>query len=117
MNVIDSYLVRLGFSPDQNSLRKFQGTLELAQRSVTDHVGGMSKTVLKGGAAIVGAFTSISAAIVGVVEKIAMADQSYRLMGLHMLMNQKDAMKLDMITKALGATLAEIRWDPELGIR
>ena len=98
-------------------MAKFQGTLDLASRSVADHVGGMAATVAKASFGIVGAFTSISAAVVGVAESAAMADQSYRLMGRRMLMTKDSAMKLDLVTKTLGASLAEIRWDPELSFR
>src|ERR1035438_4614013 len=101
-NIIDSYLVALQFQANEPSLRKFRSTLDLASHSVTDHVSGMSGTVLKGAAAIVGGFVSISAAIVGVVDKFAMMDQGYRLKGLHQLMNPQAAMKLDMVMKGLG---------------
>ena len=116
-DILKEYLIRLGAQVDSRAMAKFQGTLDLASRSVADHVGGMAATVAKASFGIVGAFTSISAAVVGVAESAAMADQSYRLMGRRMLMTKDSAMKLDLVTKTLGASLAEIRWDPELSFR
>jgi len=70
---------------------------------------------LQGG--ILGTFTSLSAGILGMAERASQADQSYRLLGLHMLTSQQNAMKLDMATKALGADLKDIIWDDELRSR
>jgi len=116
-NVIQEYLVKIGFDSDDPSLRKMTGTLEHVDKSVTSHTGGMTKRILEFQGTIVGAFTSVSAAIIGTVDKVAMADQSYRLLGLRMLMTTDSARKMDMITKALRADLAEIVWDPELHAR
>src|SRR6185437_509572 len=116
-NVIEEYLVSLGFSSDENSLRKLQGTLGIAEKAVESHTFGMARKLLEAQGAIVGAFTSISAVILGTVDKVAMADQGYRLMGLHMLMSTEQARKLDIVTKALGATMEEIMYDPELRAR
>jgi hypothetical protein len=74
----------------------------------------MAKHILEAQGAIVGAFTSISAAIIGTADKVAMSDQGYRLMGEKMLMTTESARKLDLITKALGADLGQIVWDREL---
>ena len=111
--VIESYLVSLGFRVDHQAVSTFQSTLEMAQRSVAEHVGGITATVLKAQASVVGSFVAISAAILGVVENAAKADQQYRLLGLRMLMSTEGARKLDMVTKALGVDLATIYFDPE----
>jgi hypothetical protein len=113
-NVLQEYLVKLGFQTDSPSLSQFNNILVQAEATVTRHVGGMTKKVLEAQGAIVGAFTGISTAIIGLVDKTAMADQSYRLLGLRMMMTTDSARKMDMITKALGADLDQIVWDPEL---
>ena len=112
--IIAEYLVRLGFAPDQPSFNKLQDVLGRADAAVERHTSGILKTLLKTQVGVVGAFTSISGAIVGMVDKVAMADQSYRLFGLRMMMTQESARKLTMITDALGASIEEIMWDPEL---
>ena len=113
-NIIEEYLIRLGFESDEPSFNKFRNLMADADKQVTEHTSGIVKHMLEAQASIVGAFTSLSAAIIGVVDKVAMADQGYRLLALRMLMTTDSARKMDMITKALGASLAEIVWDPEL---
>ena len=117
VNVIQEYLVRLGFDTNDPSISKFNNILITAEAEVTRHVGGMSKKVLEAQFAIVGAFTGISSAIIGLIDKAAMADQGWRLMSERMMMTQQSAMKMDLITKALGADLNQIFWDPELHAR
>ena len=112
--VLESYLVSLGFHTDQPSFQKFNAVLAQADATVDRHASGMVKTLLKAQVGILGAFTSISAAIVGMVDEVAKADQSYRLFGMTMLMNVDSARKLKMITGILGHSMEEIRWDPEL---
>lgn len=116
-NFLESYLVRLGFSPDESSFRKFVDLLKQADREVSSHATGMARSILEAQGSILGAFTAVSAAIIGVVDKAAMADQSYRLLGLRMLMTTESARKMDIITKTLGASLGEVTWDKELHAR
>jgi hypothetical protein len=111
-NIIEEYLVSLGFSTDEPSFNKLKNVMSEAEKSVVDHSFGMARHVVEAQAAITGAFFSVSAAIVGVVDKVAMADQNYRLMGLRMMTTTETARKMDMITKALGVSLEEIVWDP-----
>lgn len=117
MNVIQEYLVRLGFEPDEPAFRRFQGTMELADRTVERHATGMLKWVLGIPTGVMAAFGSITAAAAGMMDQVAQADQGYRLMGLRMMMTTESARKLDMVTKALGADLPSIIWDPELHAR
>jgi hypothetical protein len=141
-NILDSYLVNLGFNIDQAGLQRFGNALKAAEGSVgawtsqisrafgaqseaiTNFIGsanvvasttaGMVEDILKFQGAVVGVFTAASTAIVGMVDKLAMADQGYRLFGLHMLMNEQAAKRLKIAQDALGASLGEIVWDPEL---
>jgi hypothetical protein len=113
-NILESYLVKLGFSPDISSLNAFQNALKQAETAVEHYSSGMLKSLLGTQTAIVSGFASVSAAIVSTVDKMAMADQSYRLAGLHMNITAESARKLTMITNALGASIEEITWDPEL---
>ncbi|MGA7239701.1 MAG: hypothetical protein WBY44_28740 [Bryobacteraceae bacterium] len=116
-NVITSFLVSLNFEPDNSSYRKFSGALNQAEADVATHTSGMARKVIEVQGAITGAFLGVSAAILGVVDRTAMADQGYRLMGLRMMMTTEQARKLSIITKTLGASLEEIIWDPELHAR
>lgn len=113
-DVIKEYLVALQFENDEPSLARFRRSLDLAERSVSGATFGMAKKIVEVQGAIVGAFVGISSAAIGMMDKVAMADQGYRLMGLHMMMTTESARKLDMVTKALGADLPTILWDREL---
>ena len=93
---------------------KMQGMVAEAEHSVTAATGGIVKRIVEAQGAIIGAFTGISAAIIGMVDKVAMADQGYRLLGERMMMTKESARAMDMITTALGASMEEIIWDPEL---
>ncbi|HJX53163.1 MAG TPA: hypothetical protein VJ801_10395, partial [Polyangia bacterium] len=112
-NILKEYLVKLGFDADQQAFGRMTGMLAAADRAVDLHATGMVKSLVGAQSAILGMFTATSAAIVGMMDKVAMADQGYRLYGLRMLMTTESARKLDMITKALGVDLATIVWDKE----
>ena len=116
---ISEYLVRIGFSTDDQSFRKFQGVLADADRAIATHVTGTAKYVLAAETAIIGAFTGVSAAIISSADHIAMADQRYRLLGASMATTTEAARKWSIITRELNATPGEIFWDPsgELGQR
>jgi hypothetical protein len=113
-NVIEEYLVSLGFAIDDPSYRKFEALMNNAERTLTMHTSGMARRMIETQGAILGTFTGLSAAILGVVDHAASADQKFRLMGLRMLMTTESARKLSMVSDALGASLEEIVWDPEL---
>lgn len=113
-NPLESYLISIGFSLDENGYRKLQSIMSMAERTVVQHTSGMAKNVVEAQTAIVGSFAAVAGAIIGVADKAAMADQSYRLMGLRMMTTTESARKLDMISKALGVDLAQMVWDPEL---
>ena len=112
------YLIRLGFAEsDSLPFSKFDSLLARAEVGVTRHTGGMARTMLETQGAIVGAFTGISGAILGVVDKSAMMDQFWRLSSQKMMMSIDSARKYDLITKTLGADLGQIWRDPELHAR
>lgn len=64
-----------------------------------------------------GAFVGMGAALAGLVDKVAMADQNYRLFALRMFTTQAVGRELSITMKALGASLDQIVWDPELHAR
>src|SRR5580692_4012333 len=113
-NFIDSYLVGLGFSVDEASAAKLKNVMASAEATITQHTTGIGKRMVEFQLGVFGAFTSVSAAILGVVENAAMADQRFRLLGETMLMSTEQARKMSMITSSLGASLGQIRWDKEL---
>jgi hypothetical protein len=113
-NYVKEYLVRLGFEPDQTAFRQLDSVMVQAEATVNRHTWGMTGNILKAQVAIVTSFATVSTAILAMADKIAMTDQKYRLMGQRMMMTTESARKLDMISKALGTTLEEASWDPEV---
>lgn len=65
-------------------------------------------------AAVAAALATAVGATVGIVDKVAMADRRYALLGQKMLMTKEQAREMDMITKTLGVDLEDIQWNPEL---
>jgi hypothetical protein len=117
MQTIESYLVSLGFQVNQPELAKFQGTLEGVAKVVERNTSGIVKDFLKLQFAVTGAFLAVGTGAIAMVDKVAMADQSYRLMGMQMFISKTAAQNFDIALKALGATMDQVAWDPELNQR
>lgn len=111
---IESYLVSLGFSVKQPELDKFNNAIAEAGKAVEKHTSGIVGDLFKMQFALTSAFLAVGAGVVAMVDKVAMADQSYRLMGLQMFMSKNAAQSMDISLKALGATIDQVAWDPEL---
>jgi hypothetical protein len=116
-NLIKSYLVGLGFKIDDLQFNKFRWTLESAEKRIAQHTSGMSREFLKFGGAAVGAYTAIGSATVGLLDKIAKGDLGYQLYAQHMYMSVDAAKKLKIATDALGYSINDISWNPELRSR
>ena len=114
---IESYLVSLGFSVKQPELDKFNASMEAAGKAVSKNVTGIAGDLFKMQFAITSAFLAVGTASIAMVDKVAMADQSYRLLGLQMFMTKNAAQSMDISLKALDATIDQVAWDPELHAR
>jgi hypothetical protein len=113
-SVIQEYMVRLGFDVANPEFEKLNGVLRDADMAVNRFATGALKHVVEAQVGIVGAFVSMSGAVVGLVDKVAMADLGYSKMAVRMMMTKDSVRTLDIVTKALGASLEEIWWNPEL---
>jgi hypothetical protein len=114
---LKSYLVALGFDVDQNELRKFDVALKQATGFAESHTTGIIKQFLKWEGAIVGGFAAISGAVLGYADKLAQADLDQQIFANRMFLSQDAAKKLTIATKALGYSLEDIAWNPELQSR
>lgn len=114
IEVLKSYLVSLGFDINQKQLGGFENALKQASGMVETNVGGMLKSLFKVQAGISGSFTALSSGVVAMADHVAMADQKYRLLGMRMFLTKDAARTLDKSLEALGATLEDVAWDPEL---
>jgi hypothetical protein len=113
-NVIESYLVSLGFEVKQPELAKFKTALKEASDTAERHTTGIAQQFIKWQGAIVGAFGAVGLATLGMMSKVADADLGYKLFAQRMFMGESAAKKLKIATDALGFSLEEITWNPEL---
>jgi hypothetical protein len=114
MGIIKEYLVSLGFEVDDPSYRKINDTINDLSRTVQDHTGGMAANYVKAGGIIAGALASVGVATVGLLRQIADADMEYQKFGLRMFMTRDAAKEMKIATDALGESLDDIAWMPEL---
>jgi hypothetical protein len=115
--ILEEYLIALGFKVDDAGLSKFKGTLELVSRQVEDHTAGIAKMFVGTAATVVAAYVSISAAVLGLADHVAQSEIGFQLFALRMHMSVTAAKELKIATDALGYSLDEIAWNPELRAR
>lgn len=116
-NILDEYLIRLGTVVDAGGMRRFEQALKHAS-SVTDFSAkSMAGAMFKAQTEIIAGFAAIGGAAVGLIDKVAMADQEYRLFALHMYMSKDAARSLKVAMDALGQPLENLWWDKELSQR
>lgn len=111
---VDEYLVKLGSTVDQSGMQRFHQALREATAVSTSSASSIAGAFFKAQTEIVGGFTAIGSAAVGLIDKVAMADQSYRLFALHMYMSKDAARSLKVAMDALDQPLENLTWDKEL---
>jgi hypothetical protein len=116
-NFIDEYLIRLGAAVDSAGITRFQNSLRDVTAFVDNRATAMTGSFLKAQTEIVGGFAAIGVAALGLVDKVAMADQEYRLFAMRMYMTKDAARSLKVAMDTLGQPLENLAWDPELRAR
>jgi len=111
-NVIQEYLVGLGFSVDHAGLRKFEDSIKRAGANVEKFTKNMTVDFLKVGGAVTAAFTALGAGTVALMGNVAQADLGYQLFARRMFMGVDAAKKMKIAQDALGYSLEEIIWGP-----
>lgn len=114
IDVMKSYLISLGFDLKQNEFDKAHKTLEVVDKQITGYATGWAKTFVAAGATIVGVYSAITAATIGLVDHVADADLNYQLFALRMYTSIEAARKMKIATDALGYSLEDIVWNKEL---
>lgn len=112
--VIEEYLVSLGWKIDTPGYATFKGTLKRVEREVESHTSGITKLFVGAAATIIGTYAAIAGATIALMEHVAESDLGFQLYALRMYMSVDAAKKLKMATDALGHSLEEIAWNPEL---
>jgi hypothetical protein len=116
-NILDSYFVRIAALPDTKSFVKAGLILARTELSIAGVAKSALKSIVAFEAASVTAFAAIGIGLISLADKTAMTDQSYRLMGIRMLMTKDSARAMQMALDELGATIDEVAMDPELNAR
>jgi soluble lytic murein transglycosylase-like protein len=113
-NFVDEYLVKLGATVDQSGMQRFYQALKEASVVTEASAAGIASAMGKASLEVVAGFTAMGIAAVGLIDKVGMADQSYRLFAMHMYMAKDAGRALKVTMDALGASMEDITWDPEL---
>lgn len=113
-NVIESYLVSLGFQTDQPQLLKFKGALTTAEGFVSASTGGIVADFLKFQIGVTGAFAAAGFGAIGFIDKLAMSDQQMRLFAQRSFMTLQQARSVQTSLDVLGVSLEDVAWDKEL---
>ena len=116
-NTLQSYLIRLGFEINQPELNKFKSALKEAGTAAETHTSGIVQQFVKWQTAIVGAFAAVGLSTVAMMDKVADADLGFKLTAQRLFLSVDAARSLTIATKALGHSLEEIAWNPELHAR
>lgn len=113
-DILKEYLVSLGFETDSASYNKFRQTIADISKEIDNHIPAWAKEYTAAAATIVTALSGIAAATAGLVDHIAQADLGYQKFALHMFMGAQQAREMKVATDALGESLEDIAWMPEL---
>jgi len=116
-NILESYFIRVGALPDTASFHKLGFVLKDTQKLTENFTLQSATGFFKLEAVAVGALSAIGLGLIGLADKTAMTDQSYRLLGLRMLMTKESARAMQVSLDELGATIDEVAYDPELNKR
>lgn len=114
IETIKDYLVRLGFDVDNNEFNKFKSALNDISSLVAKNASEITTQYVNAGAAVVGTITTMVGAIVGLANKVADSDMAFQLFAQRMYMSNEMAKAFKITTDALGHSLNEIAWNPEL---
>jgi Transglycosylase SLT domain len=109
-----SYLVSLGFSVNTAQAAQFNNAIQTAAQIVNTNTKNMMANLTKLGTVTVGMFEAVGVSVVALADKVATADQSYRLFGQRMYLDTQHAKQLKIALDALGEPLEAIAFDPEL---
>jgi len=112
--ILKSYLIKLGVTIDDPSLLKAKAIMQEIENIANRHAEIITKMSNAGAMAAVGMLAVVDTAIIGTIKKVAEADLQYELLAQRMFMSKDAAKSFQIATDALGHSLSEIAWNPEL---
>jgi hypothetical protein len=114
LDTIKSYLVGLGFQVNNDEYNQATRTINELGRVVQSQTTGMAKNFAIASTAVVGAITAITASVAGLVTEVAKADLEYQKFANRMWTSKAAAKEMKMSMDALGESMEDIAFTPEL---
>jgi len=113
-DTIKSYLISLGFKIDTEVYKKFMDSIKNLDDKMGKTTSLMSSSWVKSGAIVVGAMLTIIATTAKLLQSLAQADLGYEKFAMHMFMAKNQAKQFKIVTDAMGESIENMRWIPEL---
>jgi hypothetical protein len=117
LNTIKSYFVRLGFEVNNAEFNKMNQALTDAAKFVHTATDSMLKSFTVASVGIAGTMMTTTAAIAGMIDKVAQLDLEYQKLALHMYTSTENAKQFKIVTGSMGENINDIAWVPELSQR
>lgn len=114
MENLASYLVSLGFNVNQAEFNNATAKLKEVEKTVATTTASMAKNFAVAGVAIVGAMTAITKAVVETTVAVAENDLAFQKLANRMWMSKDATKEMKMATDALGESIEDIAFTPEL---
>lgn len=114
METIKDYLVGLGFEVDQKEFHEAQKAIDGLGKLIQSSTAGMAKDFTIAATSITGALMAIAGGVTALVTHIAQADMEYQKFALHMWTSKETAKDLKVALDAMGESMENVAWIPEL---
>lgn len=116
-DVIKEYLVSVGVQVDTPAYMKLKRALGDIDSTINKSAMGWTRAFGLAGTAIVGTIGSIILGTVNMMRKVSDSDIVFQKFARQMLINESAAKSLKIATDAMGQSLEDIAWNPELRSR
>lgn len=114
LNVIQEYLVSLGFDIDTAAYNKMMGTLNKSEKGVTKFANAAVSDFAAATAAVTGFVVAANVGIAKFLTGLAKADTEASKFAMQMWTSKENAVALNNTLKAMGVTLEDLWFNPEL---
>jgi hypothetical protein len=114
LETIKSYLVGLGFQVNNEEYNQATRTVNELGKVIQTSTAGMAKNFAIAGTAISGVLAGVTASVAGLVTEVAKADLEYTKFANKMWTSKAAAKEMKMSMDALGESMEDIAFTPEL---
>lgn len=114
IDVIKEYLVQLGVNVDEAGYNKFKKSLKSMDKEVTSFTKQMTTSFGGASIAVVTSLISVNTAIAGILSGVAKADLEYQKLARTMWITTDSAKGMSKALDAMGESMDDVAWIPEL---